>query len=61
MVPTNSAHLSSFAPISANPEVIRLLVLKLRWIGMEDEAQEMSNRLAAIAPTAILADVAATD
>jgi len=44
-----------------NPEGIRALVLKLRWIGLEQEADELASHLAGIIPAVTLADVTKTD
>mgnify|MGYP001601741411 CR=1 FL=1 len=47
--------------IGQSPEEVRLLVLKLRWMGLEDQAEELSGYLASVAPDSILAEIAATD
>jgi hypothetical protein len=44
-----------------NPGGIRTLVLKLRWIGLEQEAGELASHLAGIIPAVTLADVTKTD
>jgi hypothetical protein len=48
-------------PLLKNPRDIRALVLKLRWIGLEDEANGLTAYLTGIAPGAVLIDPAATD
>lgn len=52
---------SQRGPVPGNPQDIRTLVLKLRWMGLEEEAEELSHQLAAIAPEAVLVDVLTTD
>jgi hypothetical protein len=37
------------APAAAKPAEIRKLILKLRWIGMEEEAERLSASLAEFA------------
>lgn len=32
------------------PSEIKLLILKMRWVGMEDEAERLGHILASIAP-----------
>lgn len=44
-----------------NPEEIRTLILKLRWIGLEEEAEELMTHLAVVAPAATLTDATETD
>jgi hypothetical protein len=51
----------AFMPPSQAPDEIRTLVLKLRWMGMEEEAEELADYLAVIAPQSILLDVQSTD
>ena len=37
-------------PVLATPDAIRKMVLKLRWIGLEAEADQLRQRLDAAAP-----------
>jgi hypothetical protein len=47
---------------SIPPVQLRHLILKLRWIGMEQEAREMSERLARVkSNTETLIEVSETD
>lgn len=58
-------HITSSFPsqgsITPNPEAVRHLVLKLRWIGMEEQTEEMAARMAMLAPDDVLVEAAATD
>lgn len=40
---------------------LRKLILKLRWIGLEEEAQELSSRLAELSPQTTLIGEFETD
>jgi hypothetical protein len=40
----------SAKPGLTNPATIRTLILKLRWIGLEDEAENLYSHLVRMAP-----------
>lgn len=53
-----------FPPIevAANePQLIRARVIKLRWIGLDEEAEQLAAELARVEPETILAETVATD
>ncbi len=48
-------------PLPSDPVGARHLVLKLRWIGHEEEAMALARRFAAMAPDMTLAETPETD
>ena len=46
---------------ACEPQLIRARVLKLRWIGLEDEAEQLAAELARMEPETVLAEMTATD
>lgn len=44
-----------------NPEELKKLILKLRWIGLESEAEQLCSDLAELAPEQIVAEPLCTD
>lgn len=44
-----------------DPECVRILAIKLRWIGLDSEAEALSDYLARNAPDLVLTAVADTD